>query len=127
MYKKIFLASTLLIAATTTFAQNFDSTGLNRLFVPPTPPLSQPTTEVPGYGTYLDGAVVKNYEGRLDRDPYCYAEGHSPLHLCIAKNGGPGYSFRPYPSANLIYVCPANTYIQIVSAGLPVSCDQGGQ
>lgn len=127
MYKEIVIASAMFIAATASVAQNFDSTGANRLFVPPPTPLEVPYIQVPGYGGFLDGAVVKNYSGRLNTDLNCYADGHSPLYLCIAKNGGSGYSFRPFPSANLITVCPANTYIQIVSAGLPVSCDQGGQ
>jgi hypothetical protein len=111
--KRILVALVTLAAfSSSVIAQNYDSTGSNRLFVP-TP--SQPIPEkvpVPGYGNAPEGAVVAIYSSKTGAVTTFYA--------CVVKAGASGG--RP-PITNGT-VCPTNTIPMVTASG--VYHDGGG-
>lgn len=111
IYKSLAVLS-LAVFAQISFAQNYDSTGSNRLFVP-TP--NQPIPEkvpVPGYGGAPEGAVVAIHSSKNGAVTTFYA--------CVVKAGASGGR----PSLTNGTVCPTNTIPMVTASG--VYHDGGG-
>lgn len=110
IYKSLAVLS-LAVFAQISFAQNFDSTGTNRLYAPPTPPTPQ-TVPVPGYGNAPEGAVVAIHSSKNGAVTTFYA--------CVVKTGASGGR----PSLTNGTICPTNTIPMVTASG--VYHDGGG-
>ena len=100
------LALTLLAFPLFGHAQNYDSTGTNRLFVQAKVLGGEPI-DVPGYGKFQDGAVVSS--GGAE---YSYI---TTYWVCVVKKGALGGT----PIPNYLYqACPPNTTYFITGSGV---------
>lgn len=116
-FMKIFIASMLALATFCANAQNFDSTGTNRLFAPDIN--TNETVPVEGYGNRIDGTVLTGT--RYSTFPMH----HLPAYfICIVKTGGsggvppytsPAYSFDVGTGQPVHMACPANTVPTILN------------
>ncbi len=112
--KRILVALVTLAAySSSVIAQNYDSTGTNRLYVP-TPPTPQTVVPVPvpGYGGAPEGAVVTIHSSKTGAVTTFYA--------CVVRAGASGG--RP-PLTNGTS-CPTNTIPIVTASG--VYHDGGG-
>ena len=103
---KIFIAAALLALPLFGHAQNYDSTGTNRLFVQ-AQRHDAGGTEIPGMGSFQDGAVVAAY--RVDYNEF------TTHWVCVVKKGASGGS--PVPNT-LGPVCPVNTSPFVTGSGV---------
>lgn len=109
IYKSLAVLS-LAVLSQISFAQNYDSTGTNRLFVTPNPSPIPETVPVPGYGGISEGAVIAVYS--VKNGPV------TTFYACVVKRGAFGGSPGGGPA------CPQNTNPMITASG--VYHDGGG-
>lgn len=102
MIKKSIFAFSIGLLMLPATAQTFDSTGSARLWAPTPPKDSAPEIiQVPGYGAFADGGVVKGFDYLEDNYGGCQRTQY--IGVCTAKKGAPGY--RYYQNQ----VCPVET------------------
>ena len=102
---KMLFAATLLALPLIGTSQNYDSTGTNRLFVQ-AQRYDAGGTEIPGKGTFQDGAVVASYSV-VYNDATTY-------WVCVVKKGASGGN----PVWNSLGpVCPVNTTPFVTGGG----------
>lgn len=124
----ISLYSLSLLASSMVMAQNYDSTGAARLFV--TPQASQVETNVPGYGNFSEGAVVRRFIiswgggqcGNTEERGICVVrKGNNGSLKGSLYYGAMGYHYldldewRGNTKTSSTPVCPMNTIGEVMS------------
>lgn len=125
------LYSLSLLASSMVMAQSYDSTGSARLFV--TPQASQVETNVPGYGSFSEGAVVKRFHISWGGGGGAQCGQTVERGLCVVRKGQNGSLIGSlyFGQANYQYIdldewrgstrpgnapaCPVNTIGEVVA------------
>lgn len=121
------LGASLFFTVSISSAQNFDSTGGNRLWITP----SAPGIDIPGYGIYPEGAIVKR--ALISGNKCGSAPGTTYVGLCLVDTAG------RYPTVDELYpymgeyfkkpfrlACPAKTVWFMVDSYLGQDMCPGG-
>ena len=112
MKRILIVLATLAAFSSGVIAQNYDSTGTNRLFVTPNPTFIPEAVPVPGYGNAPEGVVVAIHSAKTGAVTTFYA--------CVVKAGASGGR----PSLTNGTSCPTNTIPMVTASG--VYHDGGG-
>ena len=116
MMAKNILAFYLGLLVVSASAKTYDSTGPVRLWAPNNSGAgATEIVQVPGYGSFTEGGVVKGYDIVESNAGNCSASQY--IGVCSAKKGAPGYRYYQWE------VCPVETVkVQIHVVGTWHTC-----
>ncbi|MEQ6436341.1 hypothetical protein V8Z74_15105 [Comamonas sp. w2-DMI] len=98
------MASVAFCLSASVNAQNYDSTGTNRLSFPAAADNS--FVDVPGYGKLAEGAVIGSYKRDTSAGNTCFNS--FEYGICVVRKGAGGYSGTEWGVWKQF--CPANSY-----------------